>query len=305
MEIEALSEVQEPKPLRLSNSQIETWELCRRKYQYIYRLGLDDPVGVEALFGSELIHLPLAHLYLSSREPDWPQLWKKFGEKYGIEMTIDPTYSLGLAQKSFKEYVSHYFKEDLSDFKVIAAEQFSYWAGDGVLYMSKPDLVLSSKDNGQITPLDFKTLKRINPVSHSQLNRQLVGQALSLGVREFLIHFFQLTPGSRNQAPRSTQSRHQILIEEDQAQEWKEEVEQVAREIKASDSSGIYPKSSPKSCWAFNRPCHFLSLCQSGSLRTEEMKGWKKHDRKTQSHAQLEAIPLSPEPEKGVGNGVS
>src|SRR3990167_8955629 len=58
-----------PKFVMLDMSQINSFETCHRKYWYVYRKHLSDPVGPGALFSSMFLHPLLSRWYESQGSP--------------------------------------------------------------------------------------------------------------------------------------------------------------------------------------------------------------------------------------------
>lgn len=271
------------KRLVVSHTQLELFEECARRYQYVYRLGLEKRVGVAAIFSRELVHKPLASLYRD--EPlDWTALWDAYAEKYGLDALAGPPYTLAVAQACYEQYAERFLESDRAQYAFQPPEQMRFLtvkahlpSGEEqeVLYLSVPDVVLVDRQTGEATPLDFKTSKRPSPVLPTPLNRQFVGQAMAVGACRYIVAVFTLG-ATKSGRPHVELVRHEVELTEDLMEEWQAEMTSSVLEIAQADRTGVWRKQAPKACWSYGERCAYINLCEAGALRHGMIENWPK-----------------------------
>lgn len=267
----------------VSNTQLETFESCPRRYQYVYRHTLTKSVGVPALWSRELLHPSLAELYATGQGPDWPALWDRYCDTYGLEVVGDGFYTLNMAKACFVAYVEQFYRADDATYAFLRPETLYFLPLEGdpeVLYLSKPDVVFVDRQTGRQIPVDFKASKRPSPMLVSALNRQFLGQALACQADRMLVNVFTLavTNGGK---PKPSVVRHELAVTKDLADEWVAETRQDALAIVQCDTSDVWPKRAPTACLSYGERCPYVTLCEAGALRLGLLRDWPKRFTKT------------------------
>lgn len=260
----------------VDHSQLEQWEQCKRKYEYIYRHGLDKGVNVAGEFSSLLVHHPLSKWYLNGgrvapTNQEWDTWWLEFNERIGNTPLTNRqrgAYTLQVARQIYNQYTQTH-NPDFRMYKIVSSEEI-YWATVdglvGAVWVSKPDLVLQEPDQS-LTNADFKQSIYDFNVDLIQFDNQFLGQAYVIGAKHMMKNFAQIIL-DRSYRPQEVRlNRSYEPVDADLMEEWIVELRHELQHLVDSVAKGIYRKSAPKACTDFNHACPFNDLCPLGRAR--------------------------------------
>jgi len=274
-------------------SQLEAWDTCARKYQYVYRLELAVPDSISATFSEKLVHPFVAKFYQTLNEkPDtswdspeaYDDLWYAYQEYISNLVSVEPVsakyavvYTLDTL-KSMIDVLKHQMKGDKGLLKWVNTESVYWRVLPGIensVWLAKPDLVLAKPD-GKLVTVDIKMSLYDFHTNLSSFDRQFLSQAYAANSSYMMKLFFHIMQDTRNNIKKITLNRSIIAPEPDLMNEWLDEVRTTIKAIQDNDNSQIWPKRSPRSCWDFNHPCAFIELCNLGSGRLYMIDDWQK-----------------------------
>jgi len=258
----------------ISHSQVQLFEECPRKYSYQYRLRLANHTGISAAYSIALIHKPLGMLYDDPKAtPDWGDLWTEYASMLDVDaelLELDPLYTLTMATAIFTQYRERLLTSTLEEYEVLGVEKSYtkaiFTAPDDTVYLCRPDVVLKKRSDDSVWVLDFKSSTRTQPAHGLTFHRQFLGQAWVTGADGWLVDAITLTR-TKADKPRIVLSRHQTTLQTDHLKEFIDELGQVVAHRAVCDMIDVWPKHAPGSCYAYNRECEFMSLCEAGSTR--------------------------------------
>lgn len=270
--------------ITISHTQLETYEDCPRRYQYIYRHHLEKRVGIAALWSRELLHPAMAALYRTGYPVDTQALWDQFVEQYQLEALQGPPYTFAMLEECVLQYAERFYTADCEQYAPLPSEQMRFLnlrhKDHELLYLSVPDVVLVERTTGEAAVLDFKASKRISPLLVSPFNRQFLGQALAVGAQKILVTVFELDQ-TKTGKPKVAVTRHELVVQEDLAEEWVAELGATVARIATADETGVWPKSAPKACYSYAERCPYALLCEAGELRHRMIEEWPKQPPRT------------------------
>jgi hypothetical protein len=141
-----------------------------------------------------------------------------------------------------------------------------------VQYRSIADVLLQDKDTGEKQVLDWKTSKYEPgekyslPYLQQQMGQVVVHEAVGWLVSHFRLKVGKLKVGVEH-------SRFGVRVREDHRTQWVQGIRVVHQQIQECKEEGIFPRNSD-SCFAFGKPCPYLSACHAGDFSGELTKRW-------------------------------
>ena len=147
-----------PEPRRISNSEVGTWLLCRRKYYYTFDLNIVPKQRSSALSRGILGHEVLQVYYDALREGKPHALAKtearallmRAMDSYNLELVTDLDLILG-------RYWNHYAEIDLQEYEILEVENnYDLPLVDDFDYTFRFDLYLKHKLTGKRILMDHK-----------------------------------------------------------------------------------------------------------------------------------------------------
>ncbi len=266
-----------------SHTQLALWKLCKRRYYNKYLLGKEEPRTPNMAAGTWLCQNPIEELYENGlglfNDVYWESVWANFLAEFGGDSTFDdPIFTINLAKQILAAY-----KANPVQGKVIEIEKcFIYELGEGLQYISIPDLVVEKRRDPILlggfehpfhrTTWDIKlktftqryagdTLYANAPLS--PFDDQCLGQAIcSDSCRFGHIQFFI---GKKDGVLIGPVYQEHTVSDIFKA-EWILETEAEIREIecwKRSPKTYPWPKND-QACRAYGKSCHYLNNCRFG-----------------------------------------
>ena len=265
-----------PSWIILDNSQNSDYGTCPEKFNYVYNTGVAGISSTAAEFGKWMVHEPFEWWYTHGMdrsnqisEQQWNEWWNAFANT--IRGPAKPSdgvaYTLANAKTALHSYITTYHS-DQGMYKVLRSEKV-FWSTlpnlEGVVWLSKPDLVFETIASGQFMTVDIKssiwdTNERLVP-----FDRQFVGQAYATGSTEMMKIFvhFELGGSGSNRRCNVITSRQRIKLDSNVLESWIKDTEHDAKAVLESYRTDVWPKRAPIACHQFNRLCEMYTLCEN------------------------------------------
>jgi hypothetical protein len=270
-----------PDWIMIDHSRLERWEQCPRKYKYEYVDNMYRESSYDAEFGN-LLHKLLGEWYLKG--PSWNpdqsflnRIWNQFLDVcYNApspQANRAAVFTLEHAMRAFAAYKERY-APDFETYDVVDSETLYFREiMPGVLWVSKPDLILRRKGDQQLVTLDFKHSVWEFNRNLLSFDRQFVGQSFAAESKWMIkVFFHSQTPlPGRTGAPVVRIYRDVEPADGELASEWLNETIMMIKPILEAKQTGVYPKRAPRACMDFNRLCQFAEICQIGKIAGQIM----------------------------------
>lgn len=266
----------------LDNSQNAEYGACPERYNHRYNRGVHGTNSAAAEFGKWMVHEPFEHWYSHGMndaampsDVSWSNWW--YGYQAGITgQLLKPNENLAYQPANAKQALLLYVQQYAADegmYKVLHTESV-FWATlpdlEGVVWLSKPDLVLELIASGGFMTVDIKSSVWANGENLIPFDRQFVGQAYATGSSEMMKIFIRFEVQSGQRGVRVHVSRQRVKLEEETLHEWVRDTIHDAKTIMESHRSGVWPKRAPRACHEFNRLCEMYSLCENGRKQADK-----------------------------------
>lgn len=275
--------------LVVSHSQIEKFEQCHRKWSYHSIDKLVEQKTWPMNFSGMMLHPALSRWYTSGGkqtfgDKDWQNAWLAYTTSMeGVPLPRNQTsiYSINNAFTIINTYINQFYK-DFEMYKVVESEtkRWKILPGMKAVYLSIPDLVLSRIGDEKIVVNDFKHSTWDVNADLQVFDRQLLGQAWVTDAKFLMKTHIHTKVGRAGENPLITITRPFDPVEPDQLSEWLDEVCMTADEIQRAREKGVFVKHAPKGCFAFQKKCEFVELCNLGSSRKFMIESMPKRNEK-------------------------
>lgn len=266
----------------LDNSQNAEYGTCPERYNHKYNRGVHGANSAAAEFGKWMVHEPFEYWYSKGmndaalpNDTQWGNWWNEYQNAIAghvLKPNEQTAYQPNHAKQALLSYVSQYAADE-GMYKVLHTESV-FWSTlpgvDGVVWLSKPDLVLELIASGSFMTVDLKSSTWGNGENLIPFDRQFVGQAYATGSQEMMKIFirFEVTSG---RGVRINTSRQRVKLEEETLHEWVRDTIHDAKAILESHHTGVWPKRAPRACHEFNRLCEMYALCEAGRSEANKM----------------------------------
>lgn len=297
---------------RMDASRIETLKLCPKKYQFRYEMALQ-PKGhtaTAAEFGGAL-HAALATYYLGNAFDaatcpcdsicefcaDSSKLWGEEYQGYGKPLPMayavfllhyptnpeserdNRTRHFGL--QLIYEYIKKYGHE--RDVKVLAVEQTFILPYPEFNLIGRIDVVLETPM--QVFARDVKSTSRVDLLLlTSQLSTQMgiYLHALSTIFNKHISteEIDAISTARKSESDRRF-SRHLVVKELGDLELDMQEVMEYYEQIKRHRKTGLWPRSAPFACTAYNMTCEYYPICYSKENPDTIANSYERIDRRT------------------------
>lgn len=248
-----------------SNTQFDKFMSCPRKYYYTYVLDKKalDPAGVAAQYSAMVIHPMLADMYtgagVATVVAKLEGHYKRFEQCHGLEASLSPQFSEEAALRVMEKY-SSVVDNDREYYEVVATEEPFYVTLADAVVTVKPDVVLASKEDGRVMPLDFKVSSREKPSNRLQHHTQFVGQAIATGSDSVWVDSITI-----DKKGKVSMARDEVFVSEELKEEWRSEMYLAILQRNLALASGVWVKRSD-SCYSYGQPCPFIVACSQGRV---------------------------------------
>ena len=271
-----------PGTIIVDNSQASLFERCPQAYDYRYNHHLIEQQGIAAVFSKYLIHEPFSLWYGSKGNIVWPRshfdvVWTQIctAARYSTIVARARTndlriYTGATAHTMYSAYLRK-FSRDFEMYQVVSSEDVYFVTFDdipGVIYLSKPDLILAQNDSVLINA-DFKISQYPDQRDLLPFDRQFLGQAFASGSRIMMKNFINVFQIRETSLPHVDITRNVVPVDDDLMAEFVRDLKLTLVQIREAHKTKTYPKYAPKACYPFPKHvCPWMTLCSLGKTRS-------------------------------------
>ena len=263
--------------LVLDNSQNSDFGTCPQKYRLKYLEQLPDRSTSAAMaYGTWLVHEPIEHWYRNAGGMPSGANWNIWNSQFTNEVAeyagdLRPSevslYTMANSQRILNDYAGQY-QNDFGMYRPVSSEVV-YWSTlpglQRIVWLSKPDLLLETIASKQLVNVDIKS-STMNRDELIPFDRQFVGQSFATGSAEAVKVAIHLVPGTTRAPARPAThaiSRYHVKVTDQIMQAWVAETVADCEALLKSLDTSVWPKRSPTACYAWNRTCSFINVCNA------------------------------------------
>lgn len=266
-----------------SHTQRELFGRCPRKYFYQYIEGLDDPTGAPAQFSVLAVHPLVQAIYQDpSRSIDPKSYWKRYVDGVDDILMLHAGHCSLPVLASIVKVLVPLVQSDRDEGWDNAGIEITLHGGVPVTvreseYRTRVDVLEERGEERKVVEVKFSAWPRRVPL---EIDNQIVGHAACAGTQDVdVIEVLSEKPRGKGSKPRISVTRTPVHIQQDHIRLWQEETRQDMWALWSAWDFNTWPKRT-MSCYDFNKPCHFLKLCEAGSMYQQLLGQYDKREIK-------------------------